>query len=331
MTLEGKRIIISRTDSIGDVMLTLPVCWWIKQQAPTAKVIFLGKGYTRSVVESFQDVDQFEDWDDYREKETSEQIDWMKSLNADVFIHVFPNKELATIAKKAKIPMRIGTSHRMYHLLTCTHRVNFSRRKSELHEAQLNFELLKPLGLTEIPPLEFLVDATASFQPKKEVLPEPFQSLSNYVILHPKSQGSAREWPMEKYVELAEQLTRSGKKVVFTGTENEGHLFRDVLPANEAIFDSTGKLSLGQLIGLIGKSEGLIACSTGPLHIAGFSEVRAVGLFSPKRPIHPGRWKALGPKVTILVKDNCVVCEKGEACNCLADLSVSEAFNALTS
>ncbi|GAB5417205.1 MAG: glycosyltransferase family 9 protein [Crocinitomicaceae bacterium] len=331
MNLDGKRIIISRTDSIGDVMLTLPVCSWIKQQAPTAKVIFLGKGYTRAVVESFQDVDQFEDWEDYRNKDGAEQTQWMQSLKADVFVHVFPNKELATIAKKAKVPFRIGTSHRFYHLLTCTHRVNFSRRKSDMHESQLNFELLRPLGLSEIPQLEALEQPTRAFVPEKVDLPSAFQTLSDYVILHPKSQGSAREWPMDKYVQLAEQLIASGKKVVFTGTENEGQLFREQLPENAGIIDSTGKLSLQQLIVLIGNSDGLIACSTGPLHIAGFSGVRAVGLFSPRRPIHPGRWRALGPKVTILVQEDCALCEKGEACNCLAEISVSQAFDALTS
>ncbi|MCR9171199.1 MAG: glycosyltransferase family 9 protein [bacterium] len=328
MNLDGKRIIVSRTDSIGDVMLTLPICHWIKQQAPSAHIIFLGKGYTKSVVEAYNDVDQFEDWADYAERNPEEQLGWLKSLQADVILHVFPKKELATLAKKAKLPVRIGTSHRLYHLLSCTHRVNFTRKKSDLHESQLNFELLRPLGLTKIPTLRAVSEATQAFQPKEVVLPEPFQSLENFVILHPKSQGSAREWPTEKYIELAEKLMESGKNVVFTGTENEGKLFRDQLPNKDSIYDSTGKLSLEQLITLIGKSIGLIACSTGPLHIAGYSGVRAVGLFSPQRPIHPGRWKALGSNVQILV------CPEGSSTdastNCLEEITVQSAFDALT-
>lgn len=330
MNLDGKRIIISRTDSIGDVMLTLPICFWIKQQAPSAQVIFLGKGYTRSVVEAYKSVDQFVDWNDANNLDVSAQTEWMKALSADVIIHVFPNKDIASIAKKAKIPVRIGTSHRFYNLLTCTDRVSFSRRKSDLHESQLNFELLRPLGITELPTLGTIEEATKDFAPKEEALPAPFNSLNNFVILHPKSQGSAREWPMEKYLELAEKLVASGRNVVFTGTDGEGQQFRDDLPKNASVFDSTGKFSLNQLIALIGKSEGLIACSTGPLHIAGFSGIRAVGLFSPKRPIHPGRWKALGTKVTILVDDNCEICAKGEECDCMTQISVTAAFDALT-
>jgi len=329
MNLDGKRIIVSRTDSIGDVMLTLPICHWIKQQAPTAQVIFLGKGYTKSVVEAYSSVDQFEDWAEHSGKDSANQLEWLKSLNADIFLHIFPNKELASLAKRAKISIRVGTSHRSYHLLTCTHKVNFTRKKSDLHESQLNFQLLSPLGLTKVPELDAVIESTKAFNPKTEELPELFQALENFVILHPKSQGSAREWPMLKYLELAEKLTTSGKSVVFTGTENEGKLFRDQLPENDQILDSTGKLSLQQLITLIGKSEGLIACSTGPLHIAGYSGVRAVGLFSPQRPIHPGRWKALGPKVRILI------CPEGSAndseYNCLEDIKVESAFDALTS
>ena len=255
----------------------------------------------------------------------------MKSLQADSIVHVFPNKELATLAKKAKIPIRIGTSHRLYHLFTCNKRVDFSRRKSDLHESQLNFALLKPLGIHAAPKLEEIVSATRAFQPKKTELPEPFAGMTDYMILHPKSQGSAREWAMEKYIALAQRLVDAGWNVVFTGTEKEGQLFRDTLPKHDAIFDSTGKLSLQQLMVLIGQSEGLIACSTGPLHIAGFSGVRAVGLFSPIRPIHPGRWRALGPKVTILVHESNGDGSKDEAHNWLEDITVDAAFDALTS
>jgi ADP-heptose:LPS heptosyltransferase len=54
-----KRIIISRTDSIGDVVLTLPLCAWLKEKFPEVKLTFLGKNYTREVVNSFDCVDEF--------------------------------------------------------------------------------------------------------------------------------------------------------------------------------------------------------------------------------------------------------------------------------
>lgn len=328
LDLTDKRIVISRTDSIGDVMLTLPICAWIKEQFPSSTIIFLGKGYTKSVVNAFDLVDEFVDWKSFENQPKVEQLARFRDLNADAIIHVFPNRDIASLAKKVRIPVRVGTSHRSFHLLTCTHRPNFSRKRSELHEAQLNHELLRPFGLTEIPTLEAISNTTAHFHAPRVELPEflsnALQNDAKSIVLHPKSQGSAREWPMEKYVELTNELVAREYRVFFTGTEAEGAAFRSHIPAHPNVIDTTGKLDLDQLICLISKVDVLVACSTGPLHIAGFLGIKTIGFFVPKRPIHPERWKALGPNVTILVNDeNCPSCAKKADCDCIADISVT--------
>lgn len=328
--LTGKKVIISRTDSIGDVMLTLPICKWIKDSFEGVTVVFLGKGYTRDVVEAYDQVDEFIDWNDFEKLESVDRVDIFKALDAHAIIHVFPNREIAQLAKKSKIPNRVGTSHRTFHLLTCTHRPNFTRKRSNLHEAQLNHELLRPFGIKELPSLETIFDSTTSFKIEKADLPEEFKTLKNYTVLHPKSQGSAKEWPLEKFMELAIALVDAGKTVVFTGTQSEGAQFKGLIPSRENIVDTTGKLTLKELMVLISKADNLVACSTGPLHIAGYSAINTVGLYSPKRPIHPGRWSALGPKVSILVNDeNCSLCEEGKDCNCIQDISVSAVLEKL--
>jgi heptosyltransferase III len=324
MNLAGKRIIISRTDSIGDVMLTLPLCAWLKSNYPTVTIIFLGKGYTRPIVEAYSLVDQYEDWNNYADLSPTQQGQKLKALNADAIIHVFPVKAIAKAAKKAKISVRVGTSHRLHHNWTCNSRISFTRKNSNLHESQLNHELLRPFGLTELPSLERVIETTQFFNSPQVSLPEAFRDLSDITILHPKSQGSAKEWPIENYYQLAKKLADQGKTVVFTGTKSEGDLFRENLPKHDKIIDSTGALTLEQLIVLIGKAKNVVACSTGPLHIAGSLGINTIGLYSPKRPIHPGRWKALGKHVSILVNDeNCPVCAKQQDCFCIEAISAN--------
>jgi len=323
MNLDHKTVIISRTDSIGDVLLTLPICAWLKQRYPTVKIVFLGKGYTKPVVEMYELVDEYVDWNDYINVPKAVKIENFRAINADAIIHVFPNKEIASLAKKAKLTLRVGTSHRSYHLLTCNSRPNFTRKKSNLHEAQLNHELLRPFGLKTIPTLEEICDTTQFFKVPKVMLPENLQTLKEGTILHPKSQGSAKEWPLDKYMELALKLAEKGELVLFTGTEKEGEMFRATIPKHKNIIDTTGQLSLEQLMVLIHQSKNLVACSTGPLHIAGYYGVNTVGLYSPKRPIHPGRWKALGKHVHIVVNDeSCEACAKGNECNCILDIAI---------
>jgi len=304
--LHNKTIVISRTDSIGDVILTLPLCRWIKQKYPSCKLIFLGKSYTQPILECFPSIDQIVCWNEFEKSPKEKQVKAIRSLHADVFVHVFPNKVIAKLAKKAKIDYRIGTSHRFYHNLTCNIRPNFTRKNSELHESQLNFELIRNLGLKDIPSLNDIANLIQEFcvtQP----LPGPFKKLIDYnkknIIIHPKSQGSAVEWPIEKYIALAEKLVKENYKVYFSGTEKEGKLFRHLLPKNENIQDVSGRMTLTEFIGFINECDVLLACSTGPLHIASILGKTAIGLYTKKRPMHPGRWSPIGMDSKVVTSD----------------------------
>ena len=62
---DPSHILISRTDSIGDVVLTLPVAKFLKDRFPETKISFLGKAYTRPVIEACIYVDEFVNADDF--------------------------------------------------------------------------------------------------------------------------------------------------------------------------------------------------------------------------------------------------------------------------
>lgn len=302
--LNGKTVVISRTDSIGDVILTLPLCAWIKETFPDSKIIFLGKKYTQPILECFPSIDEIKYWDEVEHQPEQSIIADIRSWKADVFVHVFPDKKIAKLVRKAKVPTRIGTSHRAYHLLNCNVRPSFTRKNSELHESQLNFKLLTTFGIIRVPALDKIKKWLIDFEPKNTV-PKDLEALLSTsrkkIVIHPKSQGSAVEWPLEKYIELATTLVGQNYKVYFSGTDKEGLLFRDQLPESENIVDISGKMSLSEFIAFINEVDGLIACSTGPLHIAAILQKKAIGLYTRVRPMHPGRWSPLGEKSETIV------------------------------
>lgn len=303
LEMAPKNILISRTDSIGDVVLTLPICAWLKQQFPACRIIFLGNTYTRPILECFPVIDEIIEWKQLENLPINEQIQLIKALNIDTCIHVFPRKEIAKLMKKAGVPHRIGTSHRLFHWLTCNIRPNFTRKDSDLHESQLNFKLLEPLGMNTVPSLDEIRDLLSEFKAKEQMLPIQLPE-GKKVILHPKSQGSALEWPIEKHIQLAQQLADNGQTVYFTGTQKEGDLFRDRLPKHTNIQDVSGKFSLSEFITFISKCDAIVACSTGPLHIGAVLGLKAIGIFSQTRPIHPGRWQPIGENVAVLTNMN---------------------------
>ena len=318
-----KSILISRTDSIGDVVLTLPLCYALKQRFPETKLYFLASAYTIPVLKCCSAIDEIIDYSNLEKKETKLQVTYLKSLNVDVLIHVFPRKKIAKIARKAAIPFRIGTSHRLYNLLTCNVRVDFTRKSSPLHESQLNFALAQSLGIERTLGLNEISGYMAKFRPTQ--LTEPF-NLDQYkekcIILHPKSQGSAVEWAVDNYSALANALSKKGYKVFVTGTEKEGLMFRSDFNWSDRVIDTSGKMSLEELIAFISKVDFLVACSTGPLHIAGALDVPCLGLFSPRKPLHPGRWQPIGTNSNTLVSTETCPCASKEECRCLQNITV---------
>jgi heptosyltransferase III len=323
-----KKLIISRTDGIGDVILTLPLAGLMKRLHPKVKIWFVGRSYTGPVITACEHIDEFINWDKVSGYTPKEKIEYFRALQADAIVHVFPNKELAKIAYHCKIPLRVGTSHRFHHWLYCNRLVHVGRKKSPLHEAQLNAQLFRPLSVEVTPSLNELALLIGLTRPDE--LDETFaQWLDPHrfnIILHPKSKGSAREWGLENFSELIRLLPGDRYKIFISGSAEDGIALQTHIETwGSNVTDISGKMPLSQFIAFIHKADGLVAASTGPLHITAALGKVAVGLYAPMRPIHPGRWAPLGPRAGYLVLDKqCRQCRHNIRCACIESIRPSD-------
>jgi ADP-heptose:LPS heptosyltransferase len=300
------KILISRTDSIGDVILTLPMAGILKQKFPDAKISFLGKNYTRDIIHTCEHIDEFISYDELTKQTFDEQIKFIAQKQFTHCIHVFPVYEIARLIRKAKVPIRIGTTNRIFHWVTCNKLIRLSRKKSDLHEAQLNCKLLSSFGIDKsfsIQELNDYVGFTKIEKIDKSTI-SLLDSIRKNIIIHPKSQGSANEWAIDNYVQLIKNIDHSKHKVFVSGTENERQHIQQIITQCPEAIDIVGKLNLKQFISFINACDALIACSTGPLHIASVCGKIAVGLFTDIRPMHPGRWSPIGSKTRIVLMNN---------------------------
>ena len=324
-----KRIIISRPDAIGDVILTLPLCGLIKKHIPTAELIFLGKTYTKEVIACCEYVDGFLNADDLLKLNDTEAAEQLKSINADCIIHVFPNKRIAKLAKQAGIKLRVGTTNRLFHWTTVNKLIPLSRKNSDLHESQLNCKLLKGIGINDVPILNEM-DRYIGFtkiKPLAPALKELIDTNKINIILHPKSNASAREWSLERYKELINLLPNSKYKIFISGSDKEKILLADwikTLPAE--VVDMTGKLSLTEFISFINNVDFLVAASTGPLHIASACGIYAIGIYPPIKPMHPGRWQPIGKNAQAVSENSsCNACKNNpRQCHCMNNITAQQ-------
>ncbi|RZK22154.1 MAG: lipopolysaccharide heptosyltransferase family protein, partial [Hymenobacter sp.] len=288
--------------------------------------------YTAAVGAACPWVDEFLSLDELLAQPTAAQVAALRVYRARAIIHVFPHQKLAWLARRAAIPVRIGTRSRWYHWLTCNRLVALSRRHSLLHEAQLNLELLAPLGQVGNVPLPEV--ATLVHLSPNVPLPLPFRQLLTdrrpgqlNVVLHPRSRGSAREWGLPHFGALARALHAAGHRVFISGTAAEGAELAGWLQEHAAYLaaDLTGQLVLPEFIAFLAAADGIVAGSTGPLHLAAALGRHALGLYPPIRPMHPGRWAPLGPLAEYLVfnRPDCQDCRADPvACTCIKSIAV---------
>ena len=315
--------IISRTDAIGDVVLTLPLAGVLRSLYPQSTIFFLGRSYTEEVINACVHIDKFLNWNEWKSLPGTEAARLLAATGADTIIHVFPDKKIARLAQRAGIGERIGTTNRVYHWLTCNRLVKLSRRHSPYHEAQLNLQLLAPLGAKEL----YTLDEIGSYYglTRLQPLPPAIAGLLDAdrfnLVLHPKSRGSAREWGLDNFRRLIAALPPQRFKLFVTGTAAEGELLQPLLQEFPSLTDLTGRLTLGELMSFLSRADGLVAASTGPLHLAAALGIAALGIYPPIRPMHPGRWAPIGPQAKVFVKPGeCEACRKTGDCACMREV-----------
>lgn len=299
------------------MVLALPAAKILKDKFPGIKVAFMGRQYVRAVVEACVYADSFIDVEDF----LSGKI-FIDDKQPAAIVHLNTNKQNAERGVASGIPLRIGVAGRLYHWHTCNRLVWMHRKNSSLHEAQLNLKLLAPLGIKKVFSYE---EITAAYGLSKfeKLLPEYSSLIANNkynIILHPKSQGNAREWPLKHFISLAGMLDNDLYNIFISGTGNERKFIEPLFKAlGNKVTDLTGKINLPQFISFIHACDGVVTNSTGPLHLAAAVGKDAVGLYPPLRPKHAGRWGPVGARAKVFeLQKNCSNCRSDkENCACM--------------
>lgn len=325
MAIKSSHILICRNDNIGDVVLTLPITAWLKQQFPSARISFMCRGYAAGVVRQCCTVDDVVEC----ESVLDDPVRYFRQSGIDTVIFAQPDKRFAIAAFKAGVKNRVGNARqKIYQLLFCNRRVRFSKRISMLHEAQINFEFLRPFGLTAIPDLKTIAQMYR-FKPQHDAQVSALLQPHRFnLILHTKSNGHGREWPIGHFTRLADILRQHPDIHLWTtGSAAEGRWLEQhaaALLQAPNVTNICGKLTLEQLAAMIGQADGLIASGTGPLHLSAALGQRTLGLFPPTRPMHPGRWAPVGTHAQLLcMPDSCPGCREKTtpSCECMENIT----------
>ncbi|WP_420362124.1 glycosyltransferase family 9 protein [Curtobacterium aetherium] len=142
-------------------------------------------------------------------------------------------------------------------------------------------------------------------------VPAEVAALDRYVVVHPGASVEARSWPPSSHRALVAEYHRLGVPVVVTGSPGERGLTADV--AGTTGIDLGGRTSPAELAAVLAGAEVVVVGNTGPAHLAAAVGARIVSLFSPVVPAV--KWAPYSEHVELL-GDQQAPCRLSRARDC---------------
>lgn len=334
---QPSRILVIRTDRIGDTILSTPALSALRECYPTSHIAMLVTPYTEQIIAGHPALDgTLVDDPTGLHRGFKGFLRLAKVLRQERFdtaIVLHPTMRLALLCRFCGIPTRVGTGYRAYSFLF-NRRVYEHRKGVRRHEVTCNLSLVSAL-----------TGVINNFEPILNIPDEAHRAIAarfgvwgfgpneQVVTLHPGSGGSARSWPAASFARLGQKLMDNGIRVVLTGGPGEQTLVERIAETmTPPPIVMVGELTIKEFGALLVKSRLCVTNSTGPLHMAAAVKTPTVALFCPITPCSPTRWGPYGDGHVVLQPDvpACPKCIE-TACpyfDCMERISVDSVFQA---
>lgn len=287
-----KKILISRTDGLGDLLLTTPLIKAVKESEGHPYVAVMAGKYASPVLENSPDVDEIIIYDQEDRKNLLRKL---KDAKFDACITVYPRFDTSFLLASCGIPKRIGSAYRWYSPLFFNIQVTMHRKNSVKHEADYNLELGESIiGKKEANQIYYYPSndekAKADEYVKRKGLPPQF------VIIHPGSRGSAWNISEAKYIEAADKISEFAKVLITGGPDEKDKIraMREKMKNMDKVQLLEENMTIREFAAVIGRASVLVSGSTGPMHLAAALGVKTLSFF-PHDDIKAMRAKRWGP------------------------------------
>jgi heptosyltransferase-2 len=326
-----KRILVARTDRIGDVVISTPVIKALRDSYPHAFIAMMVGPQARDIINGNPYLDEAIIYDkEGRHKGWLNSVKFslnLKKKRFDLAIILHPTNRVHLLTFLSGIPQRLGYNRKLGFLLT--EAVKHTKQLGEKHELEYNFDLLRRIGVECIDRSLFVPIKPESEQWLENLLSEEGIGKSdNILIVHPGASCISKIWPAERFAQAADRLAdKYGFKIfIIAGPKDMKSTFLMAQSMRHIAVNLGGKVSLSQLVSLLKRSSLFISNDSGPVHIASSVGVPVISIFGRKQKgLSPKRWGPVGANTRTLHKD--VGCARCLAHNCLKGFACLEAIS----
>lgn len=291
-----RNILITRTDRLGDVLMSLHTVRSVRQALPEAHIDFLVHYDLIPVLQGLM-----ENWQVVLKPAEALGALNLGAYDAALCLHDEP--DLLAKLKSAGVKFRIGNYSKLRSFLKLSHGIRQRRGLGLSNEAECDLELGRLfLGVTGVDstyvpePIELPVSQNAAEEAGRALKRAGLERGEQYWIAHPGMGGSALNLGPASYAKLLEEIARqqTGPLVLTLGPAPQDLAIVENLADRRPDWRVLPRVSLAGLGEVFRGARLVVAPSTGPLHLAHYVGAETLGIYSPVRSHQPRRWAPWG-------------------------------------
>lgn len=299
------KILIIRTDGIGDLLNSTPAIALLRQNYPSAEITVLARPLNASVLIGNPDVDRVLVLDRQGEhRQVTAQFKFYQSLRNEQFQLVVA---MQTATLSHLIAFLSGASYRLGRYQkrfksTLTHAWKGKYRKGETHEVDRNLALVKLVCKGEgTRKLVFNLLPDETTQAESELVSLEVGSDAFLIGIHPGGSSFDKRWPEKQYAELADKLVRQyNATILLLHGPNEKELAQNIQQTMQTKPNIYAPESIRELAALLSRCNMVVCNDSGPMHLAAALDVPTVAIFGPTDHV---AWKPMSENASVVRRD----------------------------
>jgi len=277
-----KKILVIRTDYLGDMLTITPVINNLRRFYPQAQI----KGLVNSligqkVLEHLPDISEiyrFPPQKPYGIKDVWSLLSWVRQERFDLLLAFAPRDDrISILSLFSGAAKRVGYDLGLFSRLAYHHAIPNDRTR---HEVERNLDFLRALDLNP-QTTEMVFNIT---QAEAQAVDELWQRLelpAQVIGIHPRSKRRVKNWDPQRFGVLTEKLIeRYNLPVVFTGVKDDFEVIEVIRSrVKQKTHNVAGQTTLGELAALLKRLRLFITIDSGPMHLAAALKTPQVVLF----------------------------------------------------
>lgn len=328
-TIQRKRVLIIRFSSLGDVVLTLPAIDALNCE--NYEIHYLTKATFKPILEAHGGAQIIHTISDHAKlRELLIKIRELRHLQFDLVYDLHRNIRSRVVKEGLRRPFRTVRKFRLAEMILFVVRWRMFRTLGfrPLDRAQANLRVIAKDETVSVSSNGFRKVPT---RPTELLGFLKERNLDRYVCFAAESAWRQKEWPVERFYEVADFVAKKGLGIIWLGLRK-----LEKASCGPGELNLTAKLELSQVISILAGAAAIVCNDSGLMHLAEAEGIPAVAVFGPTTR-ELGFGTRLSSSTIIDVPLWCRPCSKtGRWClrlwdrrRCLRDVKVTDVVAAL--